>query len=51
MEKIKYIKDKLKEEFDLIISEDLIIAVLGYNLDYEMDQFNYMRLDFEWEDD
>lgn len=50
MEKVKYIKDKLKEEYDLIISEEFIFAVLGYNLDYEMDQFNYTRLDFEWKD-
>lgn len=50
MKKVLYIKDKLKEEFDLIISEDLIIAVLGYEIDYEMDQFNYMKLDFEWKD-
>lgn len=50
MGKIKYIKDKLKEEFDLIVSEEFILAVYEYALEYELEQLNKLRLDFEWKD-
>lgn len=50
MGKIKYIKDKLKEEFNLIVSDEFIVAVYGYGLEYELEQLDKLRLSFEWKD-